>query len=328
MTITVQKESLAEPRSANRKQTVLLLGPQGRVPTLSAVLKEFGATDRIATVTAGWQEREDEIQDLQAHLDGRSENLRLYQRSDEVFQSDPELRTIHHERQRKLRNAQSLYDVGLRHAMAAAFALDERIDSLDVIEEFREEALEAIRELDRRHLERVQRIHEEFEPRLQLDRRPAVVRHRKEIAAIVQSSSALAIAGGHVAVLLNRLRLFDVLPMAGDRLVVGWSAGAMVLCERVVLYHDNPPQGPGNAELFESGLSICLGVLALPHAKRRLRLEDSGRVARWAQRFAPDRSLALNDEAWLATGPFGWRTSPATRRLTREGTVVEEKREK
>jgi hypothetical protein len=324
VTVAVAAESVAEPRSANPKQTILLLGPQGRVPILGAVLKEFGITDRIATVTAGWQEREDEIQALQAHLDGRSENLRLYQRADEAFQSDPELRTVHHERQRKLRHAQGLYDVRLRFAMAAAFALDDRSESEDVLEELRAEALEAIRELDTRHLDRVRRIHEEFEPKLKLDRRPSILRHRKEIAAIVKNSSALAIAGGHVAVLLNRLRLFDVPGMMGDRPIVGWSAGAMVLCERVVLYHDSPPQGPGNAEVFEHGFGACRDVVAIPHAKPRLQLDDTARVARFAKRFSPDQCLALDDEAWIATGAFGWRASPPTRRLTIEGSVVAE----
>jgi len=322
VTIAPAVDEIAEPRSANPKQTVLLLGPQGRVPTLGAVLKEYGVSDRIATVTAGWQEREDEIQALQAHLDGRSVNLRLYQRGDEVFHSDPELRNLHQERQRKLRQAQSLYDLRLRHAMEAAFALAERTDTGEIVDELRAEALEAVRDLDRRHLERVRRIHEEFEPRLRLDRRSVVRRHRDEVARIVGDASALAIAGGHVAVLLNRLRMFDVLSPVGDRPVVGWSGGAIVLCERVVLYHDSPPQGPGNAEVFEWGLGACRGVVAVPHASRRLRLGDGDRVARWAQRFRPAASYALDDEAWIATGPFGWRASPAVRRLTEEGSVV------
>ena len=49
---------------------------------------------------------------------------------------------------------------------------------------------------------------------------------------------ALAIAGGHVGVLLRCLKLFGVSPPA-ELPVVAWSAGAMALTDRVVLYNDH-----------------------------------------------------------------------------------------
>ncbi len=45
----------------------------------------------------------------------------------------------------------------------------------------------------------------------------------------------------------------------------------MVVCETVVLFHDSPPQGAGNAEVLDAGLGLARGVIALPHARRRLR---------------------------------------------------------
>jgi hypothetical protein len=46
-----------------------------------------------------------------------------------------------------------------------------------------------------------------------------------------------------VAVLVNRLRLFGLGDLVADKTVFAWSAGAMAVSERVVLFHDDPPQG-------------------------------------------------------------------------------------
>jgi hypothetical protein len=89
----------------------------------------------------------------------------------------------------------------------------------------------------------------------------------------------------------------------------------------VVLYHDSPPQGPGNPEVLESGLGLVRGVIPLPHARVRLRLDDPQRVARFAMRFAPARCVAMDEGARLTVGPVGWSTSPETRELTRDGRV-------
>jgi hypothetical protein len=39
---------------------VVLLGPQRFEPTLASVVRSLGIQEDLATVTAGWQEREDE----------------------------------------------------------------------------------------------------------------------------------------------------------------------------------------------------------------------------------------------------------------------------
>src|SRR5690606_41913723 len=60
----------------------------------------------------------------------------------------------------------------------------------------------------------------------------------------------VVITGGNVAILINRLRLFGLGNMLKAKNVVAWSAGAMALCDRIVLFHDNPPQGRRNPEVF------------------------------------------------------------------------------
>jgi hypothetical protein len=319
-------EKETPPSAANPRQTVILLGPQGRRETLADVLRLHGITGRLATVTAGWQEREDEVRALDEHLEGRTENLRLHRRGDEIFAADPELEKVHHDRQRRLRELRRLYNVRLEHAMAAVLELSRRRSQSDLAEEECRSALEALREIDRAHLGRVAGVHEEFESKLRLSKRAELKRHRQEIAEAIKKCSAVAIAGGHLAVLLNRLRLFGFPEVAGNLPVVAWSGGAMVVCERVVVYHDNPPWGPGHAEAFENGLGLVRGVIALPHARERLRLEDPDRVARFALRFAPARCLAMDEGSWFSVGPKGWSGSPEAKRLTAAGLVEETRR--
>ena len=47
---------------------VLILGPQFRSPNLRDALTRAGLSGPIATITAGWQEREGELAALEEHL--------------------------------------------------------------------------------------------------------------------------------------------------------------------------------------------------------------------------------------------------------------------
>ncbi len=124
--------------------------------------------------------------------------------------------------------------------------------------------------------------------------------------------------------LLNRLRLFDIQSHVGHLAVFAWSAGAMACSEEIVLFHDDPPQGTGHPEIFGPGLALVRGVLPLPHASKRLHLDDKIRVKMFARRFAPllcvamDRGhgLAWDGEAWVAA-------AGGAKRLTVDGDVTE-----
>jgi len=50
---------------------VLLLGPQRFEPTLASAVRSLGIDGAIATVTAGWQERESEDDELREHVGGQ-----------------------------------------------------------------------------------------------------------------------------------------------------------------------------------------------------------------------------------------------------------------
>ena len=90
------------------------------------------------------------------------------------------------------------------------------------------------------------------------------------------------------------LHLFHVAPHLPPR-VVAWSAGAMALTERVVLFHDFVPHGVAQTEVYGAGIGVVPGVVVLPHARRRLRVGDPIRMSVLARRFAPARCLVLDD---------------------------------
>jgi hypothetical protein len=62
-----------------------------------------------------------------------------------------------------------------------------------------------------------------------------------------------------------------------------------------VLFHDHGPEGNTEAEVFDRGLGRVRGVVALPHARRRLRLDDPDRCAVMARRFTDQHCVLLDD---------------------------------
>jgi hypothetical protein len=291
---------------------------------VAAALAEHRVEGPVAVVTAGWQEREQEVEELDVHLHRRTFPLDLYRRAEEIFAADEDLAGKHRARQDELRRLQRYYDVRLGYALGAAVELERRKGDGPELALHRRQALDAVVALDAEHLARVEEVHVRYRPLLDLDNRREVVRHRREVAALVQSAAALAIAGGHVAILMNRLRLLDPIgALPTDRPVVAWSAGAMALTERVVLYHDNPPQGFGNAEVLEAGFALVRHLVVLPHPHRRLRLDDAARVSRLARRMAPSLCFAFEDGAMLSVGPAGFRAGEGILSLEADGSVGE-----
>ncbi|MDB4936690.1 MAG: hypothetical protein JWP87_3662 [Labilithrix sp.] len=285
---------------------IVLLGAQRYDPTLGDAIKELGVTGKIATITAGWQEREDDDEDLKEHLQGRAINLALHARGEDVFRKDKELLSAHRERQTLLRHRQDFYRVRLEHALDAQHVIDQRAAPDDILEDEARTSIDAIRNIDALHLDRCTRDRREFDARYRPLERPAIAEHRAQLAAILDDCEAIAISGGHVASLLNRLRLFGIADFAHGKTIFAWCAGAMAISERVVLFHDSPPQGPGAAEVLDAGLGFVGDVVVLPQPEFRLRLGDRARLKVMVRRFAPATCIAMPARSrvtWLRTGP-------------------------
>ena len=248
-------------------------------------------------------------------------NLELYRRAEEVFAEDHDLAEAHRRRQDRLRALQSLHRVRLRHTLEAARQLMGRQGDSDDLDVEREAALRQLTELDTEHAERLQAVHSSWDHDVRPGERPSVARHRAEVAELMEGVSVLAIAGGHVVVVLNRLRLFDVVGLWGDGPVVAWSAGAMALARRVFVYHDNPPQGAANTEVLENGLARYRSVEPFPHAKRRLRLDDPVRTSVLARRMEPAAAVPLDENEWVVLDGERVTIHDGGRRLSADGSV-------
>lgn len=274
---------------------VTLLGPQRNAITVTGELERIALPGKIAAITAGWQEREAEDDELQEAIGRRAVNLRLHHRVDRVFAEDSELFSAHRKRQDLLRRLQDLYRVRLDAYLSAAQVLFHMEGpGTELFEPERAACVDVLRSLDDHHLQRILAIHKQFDEEMQPWERPVMRRERDELRALLADCSMIAIAGGHVATLLGRLRLVGLQSLMGERPIIAWSAGAMVLTDRVVLFHDKPPEGPGNAEVMDAGLGFAPGLVALPHASKRLRLEDTPRMSLFARRFSPALCLVLD----------------------------------
>lgn len=296
-----------------------LLGPQRR-PDLNAVVQSLDLDGPIATITAGWGDRESDDGELNEILDGRGTNLLLHRRWRDVQDRDPDFAAADRRRRELLDEVHEIYLVRLDHALRAITEIQRRAGNDALRDEAIADAVEAVRALDAHHLDEVSDIDGEFYDTWPPHDRPVIAENRAQAEEVLNAASALVITGGHVGVLSAALHLFNV--AANLRVpVIAWSAGAMALTERIVLFHDRAPQGPANAEVYGSGLSLIRNLVPLPHARARLQLDNTQRMAVFARRFAPAQCVLLEAGTRIDTDADG-NCPPGTRILGLDGRVT------
>ena len=301
---------------------VVLLGPQGASPDIGAVLAEHGVRGPVALVRAGYQEREPDDAEMIAWLGVPAVNLVLHKRSVELFREDTEFTTAYQARQQRLRHMQTFYRVRLEKIDDAGRTVSVRYVEPELLDQEEKVSVDQFRHLDADHIDRCDALRAAFELEWRHAERPVVARHRAEIAEALSTVDALVIAGGHVASLLNRLALFDVLALAraAGTPVFAWSAGAMVLMDRIVLFHDFPPYGSDIAQVLDAGFKLVPGLVVLPDPRRRVNLDARIGIQRFARRMAPATCVAMDhgDRVVFENGEIV-RASAA--RLTTTGEV-------
>lgn len=287
---------------------LLLLGPQRPAPNLVQALDANEVRGPLVAITAGWRFDEVEIGPLQRHVQRPFVHLPLYAWFEEVMASDAALARVYHERQERIRGYKELYQLRLSPILDAVDALIASPARSGPLAEHAaselEDALEDLRDLDARmlhHLQAIRRATPELERAWEL---PSVRGRYEEVGAALEKAGSVAVAGGHVGVLLNRMKLFGLgklLPefRARGGCIASWSGGAMVLSERIVLYYDDPPDGQGEAQPMDYGLGLIRGMVVFPHARRRLRLSDDLRLQALVSRFYPDTCVGMENGAWL-----------------------------
>ncbi len=303
------------------EHAVTILGPQRR-PGVQHVVQDLPADARIAACTAGWQERESDDGELRELLERPTFNLTLHARWLDVQEKDREFAHAEREHEAALGELRQLYLVQLDHALEATYTVAQGQEGRPRLRERAlEGAVEMVRLLDHQHLQRVRDVQLAFFDAWRPQEREAVAAHRDEVHRLLATSDAVVVAGGHVGLLARLLHLFHVRP-ALPRTVVAWSAGAMALTERIVLFHDHVAQGVAQTEVFGEGIGLVPGLVLLPHARRRLRVDDKVRMSVLARRFAPARCVVLDDGVRLPLGPDG-SLPPGARLVADDGHIAE-----
>ena len=93
----------------------------------------------------------------------------------------------------------------------------------------------------------------------------------------------------------------------------------MVLCDRIVLFHDRMPQGRREPEVMCEGLGLVPGTVLLPDAQGRLRTREPVRSSLFSRRFAPATCLTLDNESLLLMRDGQVLASEQVRHISREG---------
>jgi hypothetical protein len=303
------------------RRTVTLLGPQRR-PSLQHVVRDLDSHAPVVTVTAGWLEREDEDAELQELLGGRAVNLGLHGRWLDVHAQDREFAHAERDHDAALAELRSIYLSQLDHALLAAYGVGHARETRPRLSEAAfGDAIDVIRLVDHQHLTRVRDAHQAFYAAWRPEERPAIAHHREEVRKVLTQAQVVVVAGGHVGELVRVLHLFHVEPHL-PQVLIAWSAGAMALSERLVLFHDFVPHGVAQTEVFGEGLGVVRGLVPLPHMRRRLRTDDQVRMSVLARRFAPARCVVLDDGVRLPLTADGL-PPPDARLLTDDGQVTE-----
>lgn len=277
----------------------IMLGPQSPRANLKNAIDSLSFNGPIVTITAGWRDSEAETDELQAEIGIPIEDLNLYHQAEKIFALEPELRALQRERQGKLLELQRLYRIRLTPTMAAARKLLREKGEPDLLRLEQRAAISQVRALDRHHVRRISAIHQDFDTRRAALLIPGAATLRQAIKRKVADSALVLIAGGHVAVLINRIRLFRLADVLAQKPIIAWSAGAMVLGERIVLFHDDAPQGKRDAEVLDTGLGIVKNIIPLPHAKSRLDWSSRTRMALFSRRFAPAICCTLDNGSMI-----------------------------
>jgi hypothetical protein len=299
--------------------TTVLLGPQRFRMNAGVVASAVAPEGPVATVTAGWRDREKDDGELDGVLGGRSHNLRLFARLGHVIRHDRDFAAAASAYNRAVDEASGLYALRLRHALDTVYATMRRAAREDLVASSLRAALQSVRDIDAWYLWVLAELEGELRAEGGVDTSDVISQHRSEVDEILSEAALLAIAGGHVSMLIRCLRLFAVEPPP-QLPVIGWSAGAMVLTDLIVLYHDKGPEGVRPSEVWDRGLGRAHGVVAMPHARRRLHLEDIDRNRVIAQRYAPARVILLDDGSRIPVDDEGGLPDDA-RVVTADGTI-------
>lgn len=307
--------------------TIHILGPQRDQPTLPSLIHTQYAAAKIAIISAGWRHEESQLRSLARDLQRPLQLLPLYQWFDELGQKEKDLSKEHSLRQKKIKSYKDSYRLRLKYGMGFLEDIKKKYRiSPDLFQEDVEQARLDLQTIDNNALDRLHKIRESF-PNLSAPwLHPSALPFHNDIKETLDKCDVLLITGGHVAILRNRMFFFGCTELLQNFLdqgktIIAWSAGAMTLCDQIVLYYDDPPDGEGIAEVLDSGFGLVPNTLFFPHAQQRLRIADTDRVIQLTQRFSKFDCVALETGTHLVFNKDGRSDISNVHQLMKDGSM-------
>lgn len=132
---------------------------------------------------------------------------------------------------------------------------------------------------------------------------PAWRAARERLERRILTASSILFFGGRLDLLLDALRFFRLRDALAEALrrgaqIVAMSAGAMVLCERVIVY-DDLAATPRDFQLYDRGLALVRDIQLFPHCMERIQTDDPDNLAYLAHRFRHHVCVGLNQRSFL-----------------------------
>jgi hypothetical protein len=132
---------------------------------------------------------------------------------------------------------------------------------------------------------------------------PAWRAARGRLEERILQANAILLFGGRLDLLLDALRFFRLRDVLAEALrrgaqIVAMSAGAMVLCERVIVY-DDLAVTRRDFQLYDRGLALVRDLQLFPHCMERIQTDDRDNLAYLARRFRHHVCVGLNQRSFL-----------------------------
>lgn len=289
--------------------SLTILGPERPDGVLPQILEKHGITGPVALISAGWRYDEARDEPLRAAIPQEVRNLRLYERFRVLERDASDLMSRYTAKQDAIRRMKERYHLRVQAAVQCANTMLREFD--DPADPWFAQAIRHLQEIDELFLTEARALHDRFDAEVRPGEHPMVRRDREAVRAELEGCAALLVAGGHVGVLRNRCTFFDLGPRLTERPLYAWSGGAMMMTERILLYHDHTAYGPGTAEFLDHGFGLLRSTVLLPHARERLDLANKINVTVLAHRLAPRKAVGLQNGAVFEAGRYTGKAGAA-----------------
>ena len=177
--------------------TTVLLGPQRFMTTAGTTLRALEVEGPVATITAGWEEREDQDEELGQVLDGRGRNLRLYHRMFDVLAKDERFAAAALAFRDRHDELQSFYRLRLEGALQSVYAVQRRSSAHGTAEAALADAIAAVRRLDDWYSAELKTLYREIDAQAPATESEVIAWHRGELAGMLYTSCGMVVATSH-----------------------------------------------------------------------------------------------------------------------------------